>query len=63
MTDRIAHGWYRHETVWLGGRYLAHAEKFENGRPIPEGEWVGTIRTGEGLTREDAEAKLEAALV
>ena len=55
-------GWHRHETIWLGGRYLAHAEKFAHGRPIPEGERVGTIRTGEGLTREAAEAALEAQL-
>jgi hypothetical protein len=55
-------GWYRHETIWLGGRYLAHAEKFENGRPIPEGERVGTIRKAEGRTAAEAGAGLENLL-
>jgi hypothetical protein len=55
-------GWYRHETIWLGGRYLAHAEKFENDRPIHEGERVGTIRKAEGRTAAEAEAGLESLL-
>jgi hypothetical protein len=54
--------WHRHETIWLGGRYLAHAEKFEDGRPIREDGYCGTIRTGEGMTREAAENALEARL-
>jgi hypothetical protein len=56
-------GWYRHETIWLGGRFLAHAEKLEGGRPIPEADRVGTIRKAEGETVATAEQALEAQLV
>lgn len=55
-------GWHRHETIWMGGRHLAHAEKFKNSRRVPELGFCGTIRTGEGQTRGAAEAVLEARL-
>lgn len=54
----ISDGWHRFPTVKIGAGWLASAEYFKDGRPVPEGDRVGTIRTAKHKDITKAEAML-----